>query len=157
MSREGVINQEIIFHYVDKELEFWNALQADSEGELRKLKENMQGFLQEERTMVNGVRAEPKVLVVFTGFIRNRKHPFIRYIIRYSAFFKKGINTYVDEYEPVMSDYPYEVVWLFPEGTELLDVDVGVPYHVGPPNVLHFKVRRRTLLPGRERIVFHLP
>ncbi len=154
----GTLIQEIIFQYLDKDMVFWNALQGGGvEEEINKLKENMQGFLEEERILINGKKSEPEVLAVFPGFLGSRRRPYVRYVIMYPAHFRKGINTYIDEYEPVMSDYPYGVIWVFPKGTELLEVEMGVPYEVRPPNVLHFRVKRKVYLPGRERIVFYLP
>ncbi len=159
VSPEGTFTQHIIYEYSDPEGEISKIL-SDSgllERELRELKESMQGFLDKERVLVNGEEAHPKVVAVSIGVMESRRRAFIEYLIEFKGRFKSGVNTYENHYEPEVAEYSYEVMWVFPEGSKVMEVNVGFDYVLIGGRVLTFYVPEGSETPGYEKISFYLP
>ena len=158
MCLTGDIIEQIIFEYIDEEGIYEEILSDEDlrQEELKKIRRNMQAFLDEEIVKINGVEVRPMVFHVDIGLAGSINRPFIKYLIRFAGDFKEDLNIYENIYEPEEAEYNYSVIWVFPEGARIVDVDVGVTYFVGPSNILRFYVRKGFKTSGVERISFVL-
>ena len=158
VSESGVFTHVIIFEYLDKELQYYNLIKDEVRRaeELAILRENMQEFLNEEEVLINGERSYMRVEDVEVGFAGNKHLPYIQYIVRFLGSLKKGVNVYEDRYSPERTTYRYSVAWLFPPGTEVLEVKLGTKSVIKKGHILYVEVPKGTYLNGHEKIVFCL-
>ncbi len=151
-SVDGSVDEYLVFYYYDP-----NAYYAslDDEGVKREedvVKENLQTFLDQERITINGEKVRARVTFVKIGLL-SVNYPFIEFVIRFKGRLVKGINTYENEYENEVAEYPYEALWVFPGEV--------VSYHLAGEvrafgNMLYLKVQPGTTTGGREWIRFRL-
>jgi len=159
VSRRGDINQIVIYDYYDPEHYYLNLLHRplDYEEEIKKLAANMQYYLNQEKVLINGERVKP---IVKTVSIEHRGFAEIAYIT-FTIYFKgklhKGLNTYENIYEAEKAEYDYEVYWIFPPRSKVVEVDIAAEYEVlGDGNILLFWVRKGDRIRGYEKIVFSI-
>ena len=158
VCRDGTVVQHIIFNYVDPGRKYSQIIKnlEKLKEELKIVSSNMQKFLDSEEVLINGVRVYPKVVATWIGFSGSEERPYIEFLIVFKGEFKEGINTYEDRYEPDIAEYDYCVTWVFPQGSRIVDVDVGFEYEVIGGNVLRFNVLEGSETPGYEKISFYL-
>jgi len=158
VSQSGVFTHVIIFEYLDKELHYYKLIRNEGRRteELLMLRDNMQEFLNEEEVLINGERSYMRVEDVEIGFAGSRHLPYIQYIVGFSGNIKKGINVYEDKYSPERTTYRYSVTWLFPPGTEILEVKSDPKPVIKKGHILYIEVPKGTFLNGYEKIVFRL-
>ena len=159
LSSHGILTNIIIFEYLDEELEYYYLSRNSQKrkAEIALLTKNMQSFLDEEKLVINGHRCLPHVEYVEIGFASSKDRPFIKFVVRSKCEVRRGLNIYEDIYSPERAEYSYNVTWVFPPGSEIIDVDMGVESLVISSNILSFTVKKGELLKGAERIVFSLP
>ena len=132
VCRDGLFQQVIVFDYYDP-MHIYSQLSQDEEAlkkELDRLTENMQSYLDEEEIYVNNVRVEPRVKSIDLTFRGTAVRPSIVFTIVFRGQLHKGENVYEDYYEREVLEYDYEAYWIFPEGTEILEVRVDTGYDV---------------------------
>lgn len=158
VCNDGTVVQHIIFNYVDPSKKYSSIIRnpAKLREEIELLSGNMQKFLDSEDVRINGVRVYPKVTATWVGFSGSIERPYIEFLITFKGTLREGINTYEDRYEPDIAEYDYSVVWVFPQGSKIVDVDVGFEYEVVGGNILRFNVPEGSETPGYERISFYL-
>lgn len=153
------IDQIVVFDYFDP-AGYYNELLKDPElleDELRRIRENMQYFLNLEEIIINGKRSSPKVHWVKLGFRGRRDLPYLTFHISFPGNFAPGVNVYEDTYEEEVAEYDYSVHWFFPEGARVIEADLGVDYELlEGGRVLKFNVNSGTYIRGYERIAFEL-
>jgi len=155
---DGTVIQHVIFSYVDP-LRKYASIVKDVERlrrEIDLVSNNMQRFLDNEDVRINDVIVYPKVVATWIGFSGSEKRPYIEFLIVFKGSLRRGINVYEDRYEPDIAEYDYSVVWVFPQGSRIVDVDVGFEYEIINDNILRFNVPEGSEVPGYERISFYL-
>ena len=158
VCKDGTIVQHIIFNYVDPSKKYAQIIRdsKELERELQVVSSNMQRFLDSEEVLINGVRVYPKVTSTWIGLSGSAERPYIEFLIVFKGGFKPGINTYEDRYEPDIAEYDYSVSWVFPQGSRIIEANVGFDYEVIGNNVLRFSVPEGSETPGYEKISFYL-
>ncbi|MCP8304033.1 MAG: hypothetical protein H3Z50_00965 [archaeon] len=156
VSQEGVVNQTIIFDYYDKKGYYASLLHKpdEYEQEMVKLFHSMQGLLDQEKVLMNGIRCKPKVLTVGLDHRGLENLPCIAFLITFRGRIKIGVNTYENFYEKGIVEYDYEAYWVFPERTKILEVESSIDYEVVAKNILIMRARRGDRYSGSERIEF---
>jgi len=154
----GLVDQTIIFDYYDPDNYYHRLLRQRLRlrQELEILKNNMQYYLDQERVLINGVDASPKVVHVEIGVRGKPDLAYIVFLIKFKGELVRGLNTYENIYEEEIVDYDYTVYWIFPENTRVIEAELGVPYNVYSDRILFFKVPRGTRVGGYEKIVFEV-
>ncbi len=155
MHIDGRVNQVVVFDYLDRAGYYAGLRGKRLLEELDTVKRNMQGFLDEERVLINGEDAGPRVIDVRLGFRGDRIHPYLLITIVFRGSLRRGLNVYENIYEETVAEYDYEVIWVFPDSMRVVDAELDVPYTViDDGRVLLFRVARGTRIGGYERIVF---
>ncbi len=159
VSRRGDINQVIVYDYYDPDYYYLRLTHRpiDYEKEIARLASNMQYFLDQEEIIINGQRVHPTVKTVSIEHRGIAEIAYITFIIYFKGKFRKGLNTYENKYEAEIAEYDYEVYWIFPPRSRVVEVDISADYEVlGDNNVLLFWVRKGDVINGYEKIVFEL-
>ncbi len=157
VSRRGDINQIIIYDYYDPEYYYLKLLHRpmDYVEEMNRLAANMQYYLDEEEVLINGEKVRPIVKSVSIEHRGFAEIAYITFIIYFKGKFRKGVNTYENKYEAEVAEYDYEVYWIFPPRSKIVEVEVAAEYEVlGDGNILLFWVRKGDKLSGYEKIAF---
>jgi len=157
VSKTGEIHQRLIFDYDDPDEYYYSIIDDEMKlaDELGKVSANMQDFLDDETVIINKIKVRPKV--IFCDIIHRGKPeiPSITFVIEFKGTFFEGknlIDTYTDEeYAP----YDFEVVWKFPEGSEIIDVDTPLHYEIDG-TILYLWAYEGEKVGGREKIAFSL-
>ena len=150
MNSLGETNQLVIFYYYDKD-EYYASLNKDEvRDEIRRLKENMQYYLDQEIIKINGKRVRAKVLFARLGLL-SIKYPYVEFLIRFKGTLKKGINEYEDIYEEEIAEYPYEALWVLPGKVTEYKISGEVKVK---ENVLFLKVKKGVKVGKIEKIKF---
>ncbi len=159
VSSNGLFNEVIIFEYIDVEREYSRIIsdEGSRREEIRKLRVNMQSFIDEEVVKVNGERVHPRVVAVDIGVSNGGERAYAYFLIEFQGRLRiNDFNVYEDTYESERADYDYVVTWKLPRGSRVVEAEFGFKVRVGPDNVLTFNVRRGEVTPGYERLVFYL-
>ncbi len=159
VSRRGDINQIIIYDYYDPDYYYLRLAHRpiEYEKEITRLASNMQYFLDQEEIIVNGQRVRPIVKTVSIEHRGVAEIAYITFIVYFKGKFRKGLNTYENKYEAETAEYDYEVYWIFPPRSRIVEVDIAADYEVlGDNNILLFWVRKGDRINGYEKIVFEL-
>lgn len=156
LRRTGLVDQIIVFDYHDPGRYYYKILKNRKklDREIELLKNNMQYFLDQEKVLINGVDTSPRVVYTEIGIRGRPELAYILFLIKFKGELVEGLNTYENMYEEEVVDYDYEVYWIFPENTKVIEADLGVPYTIYNNRVLYFKVPKGTYVGGYERIVF---
>ena len=150
MNSFGETNQLIVFYYYDKD-EYYASLKKDEiKDEIKKLKENMQYYLDQEVIKVNREKVKAKVLFVRLGLL-SVKYPYVEFLIKFKGTLKKGINEYEDIYEEEITEYPYEALWILPGKVTEYKINGNVKVK---NNILFLKVKKGIKVGGIEKIKF---
>ena len=157
VCRTGEIHQRLIFDYDDPEGYYYSVVNDDIKlnEEISKVVVNLQNYLDDEEVIINKIRVKPKVAFCDIIHRGNLDIPSITFVIRYMATFFEGKNiidtTSDEEYAP----YDFEVVWSFPEGTEITLVDTPLHYDIDG-SILYLWAYEGESVGGHEIIEFIL-
>jgi len=150
MNSFGETNQLTVFYYYDKDGYYPSLKKNEVKDEIRKLKENMQYYLNQEVIKINGEKVRAKVLFVRLGLL-SIKYPYVEFLIRFKGVLKKGINEYEDIYEEEVTEYPYEALWVLPGKVTDYKISGNVKVR---NNILFLKVKKGIKVGGIEKIRF---
>ena len=152
--------QVLVFKYLDPQGYYWGLLET---GDSRKIAEekrilhtNMQSALDEERVEFNGFTTRPRVRTVWLE-APTASSAEVTFIITFPARLRRGVNKYSNWYEEETAEYPYNVVWVMPDGSRIIGAKLGAPYTVVGGNILLLHIPRGTRVGGYEEIVFRIP
>ncbi|RLF14012.1 MAG: hypothetical protein DRJ66_06800 [Thermoprotei archaeon] len=159
VSTDGEVTQIITFYYHDPEGYYRELAEEGRIGkELDKMVINMQSFLDEERIYINERRVRPEVVGADLSFLGSPEIVSAIFIIKFKGTIQKGINVYEDHYEPEITEYGYEIYWVFPLGWKILDVEMAGDHEIiGDGNILVVWAEEGTNTGGHERIMFYVP
>ncbi|MCD6369054.1 MAG: hypothetical protein J7L38_04570 [Thermoproteales archaeon] len=153
VHEDGFIVENIVFDYYDPGRVYWSKFTAGTlEEEIEAMRQNMQEFLREEKTIINGETVVPRVLGADMVF-RTPRYPSLILFISFKGKLREGENVYENIYEETVSEYPYEFYWLFPEGFKINEVIVDGDFTI-EDNILMVWVSKGTKIKGYEKIVF---
>lgn len=136
--------------------ELVHAAEEKYEEEMLKLIVNMQSALDSEVVKVNGKRVRPKVLSISMEHRGMREVPCITWVIWFKGRTKAGVNVFESLSEQEVAEYDFEVAWLFPWRSKVLEVQVLTDYEVVGDRTLFIWARKGDRVGGYERIVFEL-
>ncbi|NWG09294.1 MAG: hypothetical protein HXX80_03120 [Nitrososphaerales archaeon] len=156
VSRDGVVNQTIVFDYYDKKGYYASLLHKPDEykQEMTKLFHSMQGFLYQEKTIINGIKCRPKLLTVSLDHRGSERLPCVTFPITFKSHVKIGRNVYENFYEEGKAEYDYEAYWVFPRRTKILEFESSMEYEIVAKNILIVRARRGDEYSGYEKIIF---
>ncbi|MCP8307189.1 MAG: hypothetical protein H3Z53_08490 [archaeon] len=158
VSREGIVNQTIIFDYYDDKGYYASLLHKpdEYEQEMIKLFYSMQNLLDQEKILMNNIKCKPKVLTVSLDHRGLENLPCITFLITFKGQTKIGSNKYENFYEKGIVEYDYEAYWVFPQRTKILEVESLIEYEIIAKNILIMRARRGDRYSGYEKIVFNM-
>ena len=154
----GVIWYTIVFDYEDTEGEYWGILRSgDPRAEAEELRARMQGFLDEERMLINGEEVRAVVDYVYIDVRGERERSTAVFQVRIPYRPRRGRNVYEDYYEPERAEYPYTVTWILPPCGRILSYEMpGRATLGGGGRILEVRVSAGEAPPGYESLVFDL-
>ncbi len=152
------ISYYLIFDYLDEERYYEKLFRKEEEldKEMNKLYYNMQNFLDEEKVIVNGERCRPRVRMVDLNFRNGYDRVSIVFLISFPVKLKKRGNYYENEYASEVVEYNYKVYWFFPEGSEIIEVDMEEDYEILDKRILVIYGKKGNKSSGYEMISFNL-
>jgi hypothetical protein len=108
--------------------------------EISVLERNMQGFLDEEKNVVNGTRVYPRVVTTFITFRGDPRYPTSTWLITWSATVDiDDTFTYEASVEPAMLEYPVESIYTLPPNARVIGVESSLPYDNTIKNIVVFR------------------
>lgn len=159
VSADGVFNQILSFDYHDP-FGFYHSLLKNEEQyyvEMDGLICNMQALLDEEVVKVNGEKCRPEVLTATLDFRGSENLPCITFFVQFKANLVSGTNVYECFYGEEVTEYDYEVYWVFPPGVKIVDVDVKTEKDLVMENLLILWARAGDNVGCYEKVAFNIP
>ncbi len=152
------ITYYLIFEYLDEEGYYEKLFRKEEEldKEMNKLYYNMQSFLDEEKVTINGKRCKPKVRMVDLNFRGSYDRVSIVFLISFPVKLKEGVNYYENEYASELVEYDYKAYWFFPEGSEIIEVDMKEDYEILDKRILVIYGKKGKRSSGYEMISFKI-
>lgn len=156
VSREGIVNQTVVFDYYDDKGYYASLSHKpdEYEHEMEKLFHSMQNLLDQEKIFVNSIECKPEVLTVSLDHRGSENLPCLTFLITFKGQTKNGLNTYENSYEKGTVEYDYEAYWVFSKGTSILNVDSSIEFEIVGKNILIMRARTGDRYSGYEKIVF---
>lgn len=156
VSKDGIF-YVLIFDYIDPAGYYKRILSNDDlrRREVERLASNMQSFLDEEETTINGSPARPEVISIDIGFRGDQNRPFISFLITIDAEIRRGINVYENRYEPDIFEYDYTAYWIFPRSSRIIEVVMSGNVTVAS-NIIVIRGNSGDIASGYEKIKFEI-
>lgn len=158
LDLSGAFNHILCFDYHDPDTYYYELLKDEKKyhEELGRLLTSMNDLLSSEEIRVNGVRVGAEALMVNLDFRGEAERPTITFYIEFRGELKPGENIYECLYEPGTAEYDYEVYWLLPKGSKILEVKTSTSYDVYDERFLIMWARLGDRYHGYEKIVFKI-
>lgn len=158
LDLSGAFNQILCFDYHDPDAYYYKLLKNEEayRKELERLLASMNDILSSEEIRVNGVRVKAEALMVNLDFRGEARKPTITFYIEFRGKLKPVENIYECLYEPGSAEYDYEVYWILPKGSKILEVKTSTSYEVYDERFLIMWARFGDRYDGYEKIVFKI-
>ncbi|HWQ17385.1 MAG TPA: hypothetical protein VNL13_06105 [Sulfolobales archaeon] len=156
VSRSG-ITYTLTFDYIDP-MGYYREILGNEDlkrEEIERLASNMQEYLDEEETTINGLPVRPEVIFTDIGFRGDLNRPFIVFLILIDAEVRRGVNVYENRYEPDIFEYDYSAYWVFPRSSRIIEVIIGGEVTI-IDSIIIIRGSRGDTAPGYERIKFEI-
>ncbi|MHA2425632.1 MAG: hypothetical protein ACXAEF_12655 [Candidatus Thorarchaeota archaeon] len=132
VSSSGEIHERLSFEYLDPEGHYLNVI-GDHDlllKEIQKLSINMQHFLDKERVEINGERVAS--IVRYTDIFPKgaSKVVAVVYLIDFGGKLQPGPNKIQTWLEIETAPYDFEIIWRFPVGTKIGEIDTKLEYDI---------------------------
>ncbi len=158
VSITGEIHERLCFEYLDPDGYYKRVVNDDAllAKEIEKLVSNMQYFLDRERVEINHERVKsivryvdifPKGMSEVVGVV---------YLIDFAGRFKQGLNKVETWLEEEVAPYDFEIIWRYPTGTRIHEIDTLLEYEIYDDFVLLWAYEGLQV-GGYERMEFELP
>ncbi len=158
VALSGEIHERLCFEYVDEGGYYGRVLSNDEllQEEILKLSTNMQLFLDEERVEINGERV--RSIVSYTDiFLKGESNVVaIVYLIDFAGRFADSRNEIETWVEEEMAPYDFEIIWRFPVGTSILEVETKLEHEVYGDIITLWSFEGEEV-GGYEKMVFEMP
>ena len=158
VSSECEIHQVLTYDYADPE-GVYKVLVEDEKSfqkEIKKLRLNMTEFLAAEKVFVNDQRVAQDILYVDIGFRGSADIPYFQWVIRFQGIPRRGVNSLKSIVEEEIAEYDLEVLYLFPTGTDIIEVKTPMEYEIRSPLLLVW-ARQGDKVGGYEEVFFRFP
>ncbi|MFX1243578.1 MAG: hypothetical protein ACFE8F_01370 [Promethearchaeota archaeon] len=158
VSRECEIHQVLIYDYADPEGVYKALVEDETEfrKEIKRLRQNMNAFLAAEKVYINDQRVTQEILHVDIGFRGSADIPYFQWVIHFQGFSRTGINSLKSVVEEERAEYDLEVLYLFPVGTDIIEVKTPMEYDI-QRSLLLVWAREGDKVGGYEEVCFRLP
>lgn len=158
VSSNGEIHERLSFEYVDSEGHYREVCRDPDllRKEIIKLSSNMQYFLDLERVEINQERV--KSIVNYTDIVLKGGSDVVAvvYIIDFAGRFRKGVNSIQTWLEEEIAPYDFEILWRFPVGTNIIEIDTLLQYEINQDFVTLW-AQEGDSVGGYEKMEFELP
>lgn len=158
VSRTGEIHERLCYEYIDPEGFYRGVIRDDDllRAEIEKLAGNMQYFLDQERVAINEQRV--KSIVNYADIFLKGSSDVVAvvYLIDFATKFESGSNKIETWIEEESAPYDFEILWRFPVGTVVEEVDTLLEYEIYD-DIIALWAFEGDHVGGYERMVFKLP
>ncbi|MFX0108722.1 MAG: hypothetical protein ACFE7R_10580, partial [Candidatus Hodarchaeota archaeon] len=154
----GEIHERLTYEYLDPEGYYRRVISDDDllGTEVRKLATNMQYFLDKERVEINKERVR-SIVSYADIYLKGRTEVVaVVYLIDFATQFnpkRNEIETWLEEEE---APYDFEILWRFPVGTKIVEIDTLLEHEVYD-DIVSLWAFEGDHVGGYERMVFDLP
>ncbi|MHA2190686.1 MAG: hypothetical protein ACXAAP_10670 [Candidatus Thorarchaeota archaeon] len=158
VSNSGEIHERLSFEYIDPE-GYYRAVVRDQNRfsqEIEKLADNMQFFLDKERVEINQEHVKSRVSYADIFLKGQSDVVAVVYLIDFAGRFKQGPNKIQTWLEEEVAPYDFEILWRFPSGTKLVEIETMMEYEVYD-DVITLWAEEGDSVGGYERMEFELP
>nr|MDO8083476.1 hypothetical protein [Candidatus Sigynarchaeum springense] len=145
---EDVSGKDVYHHRVTSDPRFVKE-------EISVLERNMQGFLDEETNVVNGLRVFPRVLTTFIAFRGEPRYPTCTWLIAWSANVGDSDTfTYDARVEPATLEYGVESIYTLPPNARVVSIESSLPYDNAIKNIIIFRGAKGDKVGEIERLAW---
>jgi len=158
VSHSGEIHERLCFEYLDPEGYYRRTIRDDEmlRKEAEKLSSNMQTFLDQERVEINGRRVRSRVDYTDIFLKGSTEVVAVVYIIDFATEFSSRRNKIETWLESETAPYDFEIIWRFPVGTEIIEIETQLEYETYGDLVMLWAYEEENV-GGYERMIFDLP
>ena len=158
VSFSGEIHERLCYEYLDPEGYYRKVVRDDDllRAEVVKLVDNMQHFLDRERVEINKQRVRSHVSYADIFLKGSSEVVSVVYLIDFATHFNSDTNQIETWLEEEEAPYDFEILWRFPVGTEILDIDTMLQYEIYD-DVVTLWAFEGERVGGYERMEFKLP
>ncbi|MFW9910116.1 MAG: hypothetical protein ACFFEF_16285 [Candidatus Thorarchaeota archaeon] len=132
VSSTGEIHERLSFEYLDPEGHYRDVLSSEKllADEITKLSSNMQYFLDLERVEIN--EEQVKSIVRYTDIFPKGATNIVAivYLIDFGGVLQSGGNKIQTWLEDEVAPYDFEIIWRFPVGTHIVEIDTKLQYDI---------------------------
>jgi len=158
VSSTGEIHERLIYEYLDMDHYYSKVLRDERmlADEVEKFAANLQFYLDKERVEINGVRVESRVKYCDIYLKGNTDVVTVVFLIDFTGRFHRGVNKIETWLEEEIAPYDFEILWKFPVGTKLVEIETALDYEVYMDIVSLWALEGEEV-GGYERMEFILP
>ncbi|MFX0056566.1 MAG: hypothetical protein ACFFAX_03985 [Promethearchaeota archaeon] len=158
VSHSGEIHERLCYEYLDPEGYYRKVIRDDDllRAEIVKLVDNMQRFLDKERVEINKQKVRSQVSYADIFLKGSSEVVSIVYLIDFATQFKPDVNQIETWLEEEEAPYDFEILWRFPVGTEIIEIDTMLQYEIYD-DVVTLWAFEGEQVGGYERMEFKLP
>ena len=152
------VYQVLSYDYVDLNGVYQELLnnQIEFQKEVKKLRLNMAEFLAAEKVYINDQRVDQRILHMDIGLRGSADVPYFQWVIHFQGTPSPGENSLKSDVETEIAEYDIEVLYLFPQGTQILDVITPMENEVRGSLLLVW-ARKGDTVGGHEEVRFRFP
>jgi hypothetical protein len=158
VSRTGEIHERLSYEYSDPEGFYRRVVNDDDllREEIEKTASNMQYYLDKERVEINGQRVRSQVEYADIFLKGKSEVVSVLFLIDFSGKFNNNVNKIETWLEEEEAPYDFEIIWRFPVGTKVVEIDTLLDYEVYDDIVTLWAFSGQEV-GGYERMEFKLP
>lgn len=158
VSYSGEIHERLCYEYLDPEGYYRGVVRDDDllRAEVVKLVDNMQHFLDRERVEINKQKVRSHVSYADIFLKGSSEVVSVVYLIDFATRFEPAINQIETWLEEEKAPYDFEILWRFPVGTEIIDIDTMLQYEIYEDLITLWAFEGEQV-GGYERMKFKLP
>ncbi len=152
------VTQTLFFDYHDPQSYYHRISHQPKQHqiEIQNLWSNLQRFLDKEIVRVNQQPTSQNITYVNYDHHGIQEMPYVYWIIRWrGSSFKGGKNTIESISDIEKALYDFEILWIFPEKSEIIKVETPLEYEIIGPHLALWG-RKGETVGGKEVITFKL-
>lgn len=158
VSKVGEIHERLCYEYSDPEGFYRRVVNDDDllREEIEKIADNMQYYLDKERVEINGQRVRSQVNYADIFLKGKSEVVAVLFLIDFAGSFNDDVNKIETWLEEEEAPYDFEIIWRFPKGTEVVEIDTLLDFEVYNDIVTLWAFSGQEV-GGYERMEFKLP